>query len=437
VQSRLPFEIRARRRERAFKRSIAAATALAIIGLVVGTSMGRHVVTILALRGRELVNRVMGLPPDRAVVEERMRIERLRNAASAREALEEDAAPGSAMAAFLKAAGMDARSAVIRWGNVDRSIVLSSAVFEPDEKRSYRLRPGVRSIWVIGLGFRKTLGMFLIPDTAEAKGLAAQAGGRVVPESLQTTNSWGCRGPEPDPDAPVRILVLGDSMMQGALVGDLETPPAKLECHLAGALGARVCVLNTGHIGYSPEQYEQTLRALGDRFRPHWVVISISSNDFGNPDDPASWTEGQYWIDRIADLCSQRGWGYLLVPAADKLTVMGPRNLERFQAQVCRIFGRGGGNYVDPIESFTDMHLRARNDGLRRGTTTADPLFNVHLLGDRHFSPLGSDVWARVVARRILLVWDGQVLNDLPAPEPVTRHARSAHPAIPGDESPG
>ena len=110
------------------------------------------------------------------------------------------------MDVFLRAAGMDANSAVIRWGNFDQSIVLSSAVFEPDDERSYRFKPCVRSVWVIGLSFRDMLAMFLIPDTPAARDAAAHAGGRVVPSSVQTTNSWGCRGPEPDPTAPVRVL---------------------------------------------------------------------------------------------------------------------------------------------------------------------------------------------------------------------------------------
>jgi hypothetical protein len=437
VQGRLAFAVRAERRERAFKRSILALTALALVGLVAGTPLGRYEAKVLMLRGRGLLNRMVGLPRDRRVDDERLRAERLRNAASARQALAEVAAPGSAMDAFLRTAGMDASSAVVRWGNVDRSIVLSSAVFEPDDDRAYRLKPGVRSVWLIGLSFQKSLGMFLIPDTAAARDSAARAGGQVVPESVQTTNSWGCRGPEPDLSAPVRILVLGDSMMQGALVGDSETPPARLQSHLASALAAPVSVLNTGHIGYSPEQYEQTLRAFGDRFRPHYVVISISGNDFGNTDDPANWAEGEYWIDRIADLCSNRGWEFLLVPAADEFSMLGPRNLDRFQGQLSRILKRGGANYVDPLESFTDALLRLKNDRLRRGEPTFDPLYNLHLMGDRHFSPLGSDLWARVVARRLLLVWDDHVLSGRRGPEAVVRHAHSAHPSIPGDESTG
>ena len=70
---------------------------------------------------------------------------------------------------------------------------------------------------------------FLVPDgpgLAEAiKGTAAIP----VVESRQTTNSWGLRGPEPDLDAPVRGIVLGDSFMQGMFIGDDDTPPECLQ----------------------------------------------------------------------------------------------------------------------------------------------------------------------------------------------------------------
>lgn len=74
-----------------------------------------------------------------------------------------------------------------------------------------------------------------------------------------------------------------------------------------------------------------------------------------------------------------------------------------------------------------------RNDELRSGKPTAHPFYNLHLLDDRHYSPLGSDLWARVVARRLLLAWDRKILGGRPGPEPVVRHAHSTHPSIPGD----
>jgi hypothetical protein len=338
------------------------------------------------------------------------------------------------MDVFLQMVGMDARAAVVRWGNVDQPIVLSSAVYEPDDERAYRLKPGVRSVWVVGFSFRKSLAMFLIPDTPETRQASAAAGGRVVPESVQTTNSWGCRGPEPDPSAPVRVMVLGDSMMQGTLVGDADTPPARLQAHLEGALAARVSVLNTGHVGYSPEQYEATLRAFHDRFRPHFVVVSIVDNDFGDLYKKPDWVEGEYWIGRISDFCMHRGLEYVFVPAPTPQWLLGQREPHLFQAPIARALKRGGRNFVDPTEAFTDAFLRALNEQTRSRSQQPNPLFNLHLMGDRHFSPLGADLWARVVARRMLLGWDRTSLSGQSCPEPVVRHAKSAKPKIPSDE---
>ncbi len=437
VQEKLAFAARADKMDRAFKRSIIAFSALAMFGLVAGTPPGRNAAVVTAYRCRALFNRVVGLPSDPWLNQQQMLAQRIRNAASARETLAKTTTPGSAIDLFMRAARMDSKSAVIRWGNVNHSIVLSSAVFEPDDNRSYRLKPGVRSVWVIRLSLKWTMAMFLIPDTPEARDSASRAGGIVVPESLQSTNSWGCRGQEPDLIAPVRVLVLGDSMMQGALVGDNDTPPARLEAHLSEALNARVSVLNTGHIGYSLEQYSQTLSALGDRFEPHYVVVSVSENDFADLDDPESWTEGAYWLERILDQCRSKGWHFLVVPCADESALLGLRHRNRFEGEFSRIEKCGGMDCVNLIPSFTEALLRLRIQQARRGDALWDPLFNLHLLGDRHFSSLGADLWARVVARRLLLVWDGLALIGRPSPEPVVRHARRDHPPIPDLDSAG
>jgi hypothetical protein len=282
---------------------------------------------------------------------------------------------------------------------------------------------------------KTTLAMFLVPDTPDLRERAKLAGGVVVPESLQTTNSWGCRGPEPDQAAPVRVVVLGDSMMQGALVGDEDTPPARLEAYLARALETRVSVLNTGHIGYSLEQYDRTLRALGDRFQPQYVVISVSQNDFADLDDPASWSEGEYWLDRIASFCRTRGWHFLFVPCADEFAILGPKNGDRFQGKLWRILNYGASNHVELAPAFADTLLRLQNEAERKGESTRDPLFNLHLMGDRHFSPLGSDLWARVVARRLLIMWDRLTLMGFKSPEPVLHHTRTQDAWIPSVES--
>src|SRR5437763_1365081 len=63
---------------------------------------------------------------------------------------------GPTMREFLRVVGMDRESAVVRWGNFNWAMALSSAVFEPDDKgRSYHLKPMTRSIWLINLTIEK------------------------------------------------------------------------------------------------------------------------------------------------------------------------------------------------------------------------------------------------------------------------------------------
>ena len=66
---------------------------------------------------------------------------------------------------------------------------------------------------------------FLVPDGPELAEVLRGTTGIPVETSRQTTNTWGLRGPEPEPDAPLRGLVLGDSYMQGMFVGDDAAPP--------------------------------------------------------------------------------------------------------------------------------------------------------------------------------------------------------------------
>jgi hypothetical protein len=112
---------------------------------------------------------------------------------------------------------MDPDDAVVRWGNYDMMLVLSSKVFaRDDDGRYYRLLSNVRSVWIRQFYvFGLDTCQLLVPETLEVLRAAEAAGAAIVPGTSQTTNSWGCRGPEPDPSATLRGLVLGDSFMQG------------------------------------------------------------------------------------------------------------------------------------------------------------------------------------------------------------------------------
>src|SRR5262249_17954786 len=162
-------------------------------------------------------------------------------------------------------------------------------------------------------------GLFLVPDTPAMRAAAAGVGAIVDEPSRQSTNSWGLRGPEPDPNAEVRGIVLGDSFMQGMFNGDDDTPPLNLQRELTRKWGPKASILNTGPIGYAPEQYCQPLFAFGERFRPQFLVISVCPNDFGDEFDVIAgrgreWDEAKIWLDDIVLWCRARGVPVVLVP---------------------------------------------------------------------------------------------------------------------------
>lgn len=406
-QGDLPFRRRAERRDRAFKAAILASTALVVVAMIAGTSAGRYAAASLATRARWATYRALGMYIDRAEVAADRHRARLRGVEQTRRALADRDREGTPeFRRFLRAAGMAPDSAVIRWGNYDWSLALSSLVFEPDDAgRSYRLRPRTRSTWLINLNLEAVRAMFEIPDTPEARRLGAAIGGTVVPGAEQATNSWGCRGREPDPEAAVRGIVLGDSNMQGLLVGDDETPPARLEARLRRDLGVPVSILNAGVLGYSLEQYYYSLIAFHDRLRPRFVVVSVCSNDLGNLRDPARWDEARDWLDAITQFCRSRGVLYLIVPVPAETDLIGHRDEALFPGPLSHLAWSSALFYLNPLEEFTTEHLRLRAEAkLRREPFSHSPLFNGRY-GDNHFSPLGSDLWAALVARRLQLIW--------------------------------
>ena len=99
-----------------------------------------------------------------------------------------------------------------------------------------------------------------------------------------------------------------------------------------------------------PNNTSKRSENLASGFSPHYVIVSIFQNDFGDMTDPASWAEGEYWLDRIVELCMHRGWQSLVVPAADEFALLGPRNYEPFQSQLSRIIKISSAKYV--IRSF-------------------------------------------------------------------------------------
>jgi hypothetical protein len=310
----------------------------------------------------------------------------------------------------MRYAGLDPDHGLLRWGNYDQTLLLPSAVFEPDDQgRSYRMRPCLDSIWLRDLPSpRGVLAFFLVPDRAELgeaiKGTMANAD----QESKQSTNSWGLRGPEPELDAPVRGIVLGDSFMQGLFVDEAHTPPECLRRDLEARLKTRVSIVNAGVLGYSPEQYYYSLAAFADRFRPQFVVVSVFANDFGNASSVTSgggdWVEGKYWLDRILSLARARDCACLFVPVPTSERTLGRRKSGYYPGAISNTLGTSAVEFLNPAEAFVNAHLNLLIEAEDRGERPSGCMLYNEKIGDGHFSALGALVWAEAVGRRLALL---------------------------------
>jgi hypothetical protein len=410
-QSSFGFIRRGEKLARRFKLAISTLTATVVLGLLIGTSHGRHAARWAWTRSRWAMLHVVGRPIDRAEVDADWRHKRSYDIEQTRGKLKNAYDQyDPKMKGLLDYAGLDPAHALLRWGNFDRTLLLPSTVFEPDDSgRSYRFRPSTRSIWVRNLRLKGgILAYFPIPDGPRFDEVVEGTGAVVVKESLQTTNSWGLRGGEPDLGAEMRGIVLGDSYMQGLFVGDHETPSVCLGRFLCDRFKTTVDVLNTGHLGYSPEQEYFTLLEYADRFRPGFVILSLFANDFGDLfevlEGRGDWEENRYWIGRIDAFCKERGIPCLAVPAPWVNQIDGPRLAGHYPGGVSNILETGGMSYFDPMEAFCEETDRLALEAASAGRpTTPNPLFNGHL-ADGHFSALGCRLWGESVGRRLALI---------------------------------
>ncbi len=412
-QGAFGFVVRAERIDRTFKRAIGIITIGSIILIMAAVPSGRYLAGWLESRGRWAALHLVGLEPAREEIDADWQRRRLFDMDSAqsrhRKAFGEY---DEAQRRLLRYAGMDPDHVVLRWGNFDKIVMLPSTVYEPDDSgRSYRLRPGVRSIWVRNFPMKGDLkAFFQVPDGPEAAEMVKGTGATLVEGSTQTTSSWGLRGPEPATRTAWRGIVLGDSYMQGLFVGDDQTPTECLKRDLRQRLGASVEILNTGHLGYSPEQYYYSLVEYEKRLPPQFVVVSVFANDFAGDikvvleGRGGDWDEARYWLGRIRDFCFSRGITCVFVPAPWVNQLDQPQLAGNYPGPISNVLGVTGIQYLDPINEFADALLSIEIDGLKRGEpVTGNPLFNGRI-GDGHFSPQGCELWAERVGRRIWLL---------------------------------
>jgi hypothetical protein len=382
-----------------------------VAALLGGLPTGRYLFSSLAAETRQAARQAMGLPKPREEIDESWRRYRVQGIAASREALARayrEANP--AMQRLLRYAGLDPERGLLRWGNHDRTLLLPSTIYEADDTgRSYRFRAKTQSIWLRNVGLKGSPpASFLVPDGPE---LAETIKGTLaipVEESRQTTNSWGLRSPEPDLNAALRGIILGDSFMQGMLIGDDETPAESLRRYLETHLRSKVSILNTGHLGYSPEQYYHSLREFIDRFPPHFVVVSVYTNDFSGDNSDVSargrgdWDEGKYWLDQIGQICRARARPCLFVPVPVEGHLVGLRKTRYYPGIIPDILELKGKEFLDPADDFINAHLELTIEQERRGGSSSGCLLFNDRIGDGHFSALGSQVWAASVGRRLI-----------------------------------
>ncbi len=390
---------------------IAVVTIGLIVILLAALPAGRYATSWLATRGRWMALRAMGFTPARAEIDADWRRKRLFDVEESRRTLAGTFAEyGPPMQRLLRFAGMDPEHVLVRWGNFDRTVLLPGTVFEADDTgRSYRFRPKVRSIWVRNFPVKGPVkAYFQVPEQPGLADAVAGTGAQIVDGSIQTTNSWGLRGPEPELTAKWRGIVLGDSYMQGLFVADQQTPAECLKRDLKKRLDAPVEILNTGHLGYSPEQYYYTLLEYAGRFPPHFVVISIFANDFGEYEEvlhgKGEWDEGAYWLGLIRQFCASHDATCLFVPAPWVNQLKDAQLAGNYPGMISNVLEATGLEFLDPISEFANAQLAASLKAEATGpTSSASPLFNGHL-GDGHFSPEGCELWAAVVGRRLHLL---------------------------------
>jgi hypothetical protein len=383
-----------------------------LAALVLALPVGRYWTGWLITRVRWLSMGVVGLKPAHGEIEADWRSKRIFDVTSAQRSLAATfALYPPAMQRLLRFAELDPDHALVRWGNFDRTVLLPGKIFEADETgRSYRFRPNVRSIWIRNFPVKGQMkAYFQVLDVPEVADLLKGTGAQIVEGSAQTTNSWGLRGQEPNLKASWRGIVLGDSYMQGLFVGDQETPSEYLKRELKSRLQAPVEILNTGHLGYSPEQYYYTLVEYGRWFPPQFVVVSIFANDFGGDLEAVllgngDTEEARYWLWRIRQYCLERDAHFLVVPAPWVKQIEEQQLAGHYPGKFSNVLEATGLEYLDPIDDFVDAHLAESLASRKQGKSpTSNTLFNGRV-GDAHFSANGCRVWAKAVGRRLELV---------------------------------
>ena len=121
----------------------------------------------------------------------------------------------------------------------------------------------------------------LIPGAERVNVLPQMNGGAVIRYRI---NSQGFRGAELAPRGEsTRVLVYGDSFIQGDFAQTAETFTEQLRGQLSSRTGKSVEVVNAGVAGYGPDQELRRMEQELPTLKPNLVIVAIyAGNDFGD-----------------------------------------------------------------------------------------------------------------------------------------------------------
>ncbi len=120
----------------------------------------------------------------------------------------------------------------------------------------------------------------LVPNSVREFRRAAVNGGDRI---LYRVNSEGYRGEELESDPRLRIVVYGDSFIQGEFSFLEYTFTERLEDHLSTRLGFDVEVVNAGVAGYGVDQALRKMEGELEDLAPDLVVVAVfTGNDYGD-----------------------------------------------------------------------------------------------------------------------------------------------------------
>lgn len=316
--------------------------------------------------------------------------------------------------AFLRTIGLAPDSAIYAAGLNNGDVgVKPGTLYDPDPgKLTYRLKPNVKGAWLTPdhplkisseHHLESMLAIELVPAIEEAFDAADRAGidlRRYLLPATFATNSWGLRGPEPDPEAPYRILMLGDSFAVGFAVSEDATIAAQFG-QVLGLSDDELSVVNAGGVGYGPSDYYHWLmETLEQGFVPQVVIVNIcGTNDFGDlareirksethnrgssvprghPDWPSIsvWKRGKHYTHRIIRECWKRDITFFFAVAPEKRLFHHPH--EQFVAGLAALLGpHHRAVVINPFDRLMQAHVRLS------GSLSTSNRSTMHLENDR------------------------------------------------------